>query len=154
MTRSEAIKSIMSGITDQMVITSLGLTSREVFRVKDRARNFYMMGSMGCCVAFGLGLAYPRPKNKVVVIAGDGEVMMGAGTIFLADTLKLHNFLLYILDNGCHESTGGQPTCPMPDWNREWIKVIKVDKQEEKPPRIDITPKKIKRRFIDAINSA
>ena len=56
--RSEAISMIMQKVTDEVIVTSTGMISREVFLVKDRPRNFYMMGSMGMALAIGIGVAY------------------------------------------------------------------------------------------------
>ena len=63
----------MSTITDEIVITSAGKISREVYHVKDCSKNFYVQGSMGASLAVGIGIALCKPNQKVIVIAGDGE---------------------------------------------------------------------------------
>ena len=110
MHRRDIVEFIMCQVEkDDVVITSTGLISREVYDYKDRPLNFYMMGSMGNALAIGIGLAM-HVKNKVWVINGDGSALMGLGAMVTANKLHLSNLKHYIIDNGCHESTGGQPT--------------------------------------------
>lgn len=148
----QAIEKIMSEVTDECVITSCGYISREVYRAKDRDKNFYLLGSMGSALAFGLGLAYSRRDVRVIVISGDGAILMNLGSLILKSYLNLPNLTHYILNNGCYASTGGQPTC----FNESgWIyafteKVIKVGK-ESNAPRIPLTCKEIKERFCESI---
>jgi thiamine pyrophosphate-dependent acetolactate synthase large subunit-like protein len=154
MKRIEAIKTILSNVSDEVVISSTGMISREVFQVKDRDRNFYMQGSMGCALAIGIGIAYNRPDLKVIVISGDGAVLMSLGTLVLHKKLGLNNLSHFILDNNCHASTGGQITCS-DCINFENLAPntfsIKVDKDNSDAPRINILPHKIKERFENAI---
>ncbi len=84
----QAIEKIMSEVTDECVITSLGYISREVYHAKDRPRNFYMLGSMGSALGLACGLAYQRQDLKVICIQGDGATLMSAGTTFLWEYLK------------------------------------------------------------------
>ena len=79
----KAIEEIMSKVTDECVITSVGFISREVYGYKDRPRNFYVQSAMGSNLGIGLGLAYQRPDLKVIVISGDGAVLMSMGTTIL-----------------------------------------------------------------------
>lgn len=144
----QAIEKIMSEVTDECVITSLGYISREVYRAKDRSKNFYMLGSMGCALAFGLGLAYSRPDLRVTVISGDGAALMGLNTLALYDYLNLPNIKHYILDNDCYASTGGQKTCPFNVSDKHII--IKCGKTSD-APRIPLKCEEIKRRFYEAI---
>ena len=149
----QAIKKIMSQITDECVITSCGYISREVYAINDRPRNFYMLGSMGMALAFGLGLAYQRPDLKVIVIQGDGTVLMSLGTCVLQNFLSLLNLKHYIINNNCYASTGGQPTC----FNALYYisgntEIIKTDEKEKcNAPRIPLTCKQIKERFYESI---
>lgn len=159
MQRIEAIKKIMSSLTNEVVITSLGFISREVHQVKDRARNFYCMGSMGMALALGLGIAQARPELKVIVFSGDGAMLMSLGTLVLHKDLVskgMTNLTHYILDNNCHASTGGQPTCSNSvDFRAigayDYTRVIEVTKEKGDAPRIPLSPKEIARRFKDAI---
>lgn len=160
MKRITAIQDILKHITDEVVITSTGYISREAYQVRDRDRNFYMQGSMGGALAIGLGIAYCRPDLKVIVISGDGAVLMGLGTLVLHKYLiyehKLHNLIHYVLDNGVYATTGGQKTCSKyvdleylcpPTFTR----VIKVSAEKGDAPRIKLSPKEIKERFCRAI---
>ncbi len=153
MRRIEAIKKIMDKVTDEIVISSTGMISREVYLVKDRARNFYMLGSMGSALAIGLGVAL-NSEYKVIVISGDAAVLMSLGTVILHKKLNPPNLKHYILDNNCHSSTGGQSTCSdVIDFSKlaPNTVVIKVSKEKGTAPRIPLSPKQIKRRFMNAV---
>ena len=155
MKRIDAIKKIMKNIRDELVISSTGMISRELYAVKDRSRNFYVLGSMGNALGIGLGIAI-NSRHKVVVISGDGEVFMSLGTLALHKKLNPKNLKHYILDNNCHSSTGGQPTCSdVVDFSKlaPNTKVIKVNEEKGDAPRIPILPKQIARRFKNAISS-
>jgi thiamine pyrophosphate-dependent acetolactate synthase large subunit-like protein len=148
----KAIKEIMDKVTDECVITSCGYISREVYAYKDRARNFYVLGAMGSCLAIGLGLGTIRPDLKVIVIQGDGATLMSLGTLILNDYLELPNIFTYVLDNQAYASTGGQKTCSshmeiMTSWNIDMLVVEKTSTA----PRIPLTCKEIKERFTNAI---
>lgn len=153
MKRINAIKKIMRNVKDEIVISSTGMISRELYAVKDRPRNFYMQGSLGCALAIGLGITI-NSKHKVIVISGDGAVLMSLGTLVLHKKLNPRNLKHYILDNGCQSSTGGQPTCSnaidftlFPN-----TEIIKVSKEKGDAPRISLLPKQIKERFKNAIS--
>lgn len=94
-----------------LLICNIGYPSRELFSVKDRRENFYMLGSMGLASSIGLGLALARPERKVMVLDGDGSVLMNLGTLATIAHHAPENYLLVILDNCCYGSTGSQPTC-------------------------------------------
>ena len=113
MKRIEAISLAVESAQGQnaLLISNIGFPSRELYSVCDRQENFYMLGSMGMASSIGLGLALAKPKRRVMVLDGDGSVLMNLGTLA---TIALHgpkNFLLVILDNCCYGSTGSQPTC-------------------------------------------
>lgn len=150
-----AVKNIMDGIKDEFVITSTGTISREVFNYKDRERNFYVMGSMGASLGIGLGLAL-NIKEKVVVIAGDGDILMSLGTLVLMNKLKLENFKLYIIDNNSYAATGCQATCSdAVDFTKiTACEVIKVNPVKTDAPRVSISPQEISKRFYNAINNS
>jgi sulfopyruvate decarboxylase subunit beta len=94
-----------------LLVCNIGYPSRELFSVKDRPENFYMLGSMGLASSIGLGLALARPERKVMVLDGDGSVLMNLGTLATIAHHAPENYLLVILDNCCYGSTGSQPTC-------------------------------------------
>jgi sulfopyruvate decarboxylase subunit beta len=94
-----------------LLVCNIGYPSRELFSVRDRPENFYMLGSMGLASSIGLGLALARPERNVMVLDGDGSVLMNLGTLATIAHHAPQNYLLVILDNGCYGSTGSQPTC-------------------------------------------
>ncbi|MDI7174958.1 phosphonopyruvate decarboxylase [Leptospira santarosai] len=95
---------------DTFIITTTGYTSREMYEIRDHVNNFYMVGSMGCAGSIGLGLALAQPDKKVIVIDGDGALLMRLGSMTSNAMYHPNNLLHILLDNGCHESTGGQLT--------------------------------------------
>lgn len=109
MRRFEAIQRIMECITDEIVVGNIGHPSQELFAVKDRPENFYMLGSMGLASSIGLGLALSTDRT-VVVIDGDGATLMNLGSMATIGANKPKNYVLIIVDNGAYGSTGFQPT--------------------------------------------
>lgn len=154
MKRIGAIRQIMHTVEDKLVITSAGMISREVFTVKDRPENFYVMGSMGASLGIGIGLALNTDK-EVLVIVGDGEILMSLGTVVLMNKLRLPNLKLMILDNNRYQTTGGQKTCSdAVDFTKMCnCEVIKVEVGEDKVGRIDMSHEEIAGRFRSAISS-
>ena len=91
-------------------IATTGKTGRELCEIKDDEDNFYMVGSMGCALPIGLGLSKTKFKNRICVLDGDGALLMRLGNMALAGQMKTNSFLHILLDNGVHDSTGGQRT--------------------------------------------
>jgi phosphonopyruvate decarboxylase len=111
MTRHEVLQHILTSPPDgDMALFTTGMISREAFNIRDRAENFYMIGSMGLLNALGLGLALQSPARTFWVIEGDGSALMSLGTFPLIATCRPHNLIHIVLDNEAYESTGGQPT--------------------------------------------
>ncbi|HYM38437.1 MAG TPA: thiamine pyrophosphate-dependent enzyme [Nitrospiraceae bacterium] len=108
--RARVIAALLELLTDQPVIICNGFPSREAHKIADRATHFYMIGSMGVAAAIGLGVALNKPRKKVVVLDGDGNVLMGMGTLATVAALKPKNFLHVVLDNEVYGTTGNQPT--------------------------------------------
>lgn len=108
--RAQAMEAVFSLITDQPVIVCNGFPSREAYKIRDRAQNFYMIGSMGAAAGIGLGVALERPHGKVIVFDGDGNVLMSLGTLATIGALKPKNFIHVVFDNEVYGSTGNQPT--------------------------------------------
>lgn len=92
------------------VIATTGKTGREFYEVGDQKNQFYMVGSMGCALAFGLGLALVKPKLKVIVIDGDGALLMRTGSMATVGAYRPKNLVHILIDNEAHDSTGGQAT--------------------------------------------
>lgn len=108
--RARAIEALFGLLTDQPVIICNGFPSREACKIQDRPANFYMIGSMGVAAAIGLGVALAKPEKKVVVLDGDGNVLMGLGTLATIAALKPKNLIHVVLDNEVYGTTGNQPT--------------------------------------------
>jgi sulfopyruvate decarboxylase beta subunit len=108
--RYDAVKAIVECLKDEYIIACNGMISRELFAIKDRPRNFYMLGSMGLASAIGLGASLAKPNKKIVILAGDGNILMSLGTLATIGKTSPKNLIHIILDNRCHESTGGQET--------------------------------------------
>ena len=108
--RAQAIGALLEVLTDQPVVFCNGFVSREAYKLGDRPTHFYMIGSMGVAPAIGLGVALSKPHKKVVVFDGDGNVLMGMGTLSTVGALKPKNFVHVVLDNEVYGSTGNQPT--------------------------------------------
>ncbi|MDD3580934.1 MAG: phosphonopyruvate decarboxylase [Desulfobacca sp.] len=109
--RREALGLITELLPDQAaVVATTGKISRELFAGGDQAHNFYMVGSMGCASALGLGLALAHPQRQVVIIDGDGACLMKLGNLATIGHYRPRNFIHLVLDNESYDSTGGQPT--------------------------------------------
>lgn len=94
---------------DDIVVAATGYIARELFRAGDRPGNFYMQGSMGHAGAIGLGLALGGTQRRVIVLDGDGAVLMHMGTLSTIGFYAPANLVHIVLDNEAYESTGGQP---------------------------------------------
>ena len=111
MKRYESIEVIVESLEgDELVISANGLISRELFTIKDSPCIFYMLGSMGLASSIGFGLAFSLPDKKVVVIDGDGNILMNLGSLATIGHFAPSNLIHIVLDNEMHASTGGQPT--------------------------------------------
>ena len=91
-----------------LVVSTTGFISRELFRVRDRPGNFYMQGSLGHCSAVAAGVALSHPSRRVVALDGDGAVLMHMGVLSTIGYASPRNFLHIVLDNEGYVSTGGQ----------------------------------------------
>jgi phosphonopyruvate decarboxylase len=109
--RAELLKAVQAAVhpTDVVVATT-GYTGRELCALDDRASQLYMVGSMGCASSLGLGLAFAQPRRRVIVLDGDGAVLMRMGALTTIGYQRPPNLLHIVLDNAMHESTGGQAT--------------------------------------------
>ena len=113
LSRAEALAIIAEAFPTEPTIVTLGATVRELIATVGRRDNdLYVLDSMGLPVAIGLGIALGRPENpeKVVVIEGDGGLLMGFATLPTVGLLRPANLVILVLDNGTYASTGGQPT--------------------------------------------
>ncbi|NIR29463.1 MAG: phosphonopyruvate decarboxylase [Gammaproteobacteria bacterium] len=95
---------------DTVVVATTGYTGRELYALADRPNHLYVVGSMGCASALGLGLSVARPDLRVVVVDGDGAALMRMGNFAFIGACAGANLVHILLDNGVHDSTGGQAT--------------------------------------------
>ena len=93
---------------DEPVVHANGFICRESFALKDRKANFYMIGSMGLASSIGLGVALCKPEKKVIIIDGDGNVLMALGTLAMIAAEAPKNLVHVVIDNEVYESTGSQ----------------------------------------------
>jgi sulfopyruvate decarboxylase subunit beta len=110
MARYEAIYEIMEYIDEELVICNIGFPSRELYEINDRSKNFYMIGSMGLASSIGLGLALAKPNEDIVVIDGDGSLLMNMGSLVTVFANNPSNLTWIVIDNGAYGSTGNQDT--------------------------------------------
>ena len=110
MTRIEATRLIVELAGDAPIIASLGHPAYDLYAAGDRPQNFYTWGSMGLASSVGLGLALARPDARVIVLDGDGSLLMNLGSLATIGLLRPTNLLLVVMDNEEYATTGGQPT--------------------------------------------
>lgn len=110
MARFEAIYEIMEYIDDELIICNIGFPSRELYEINDRDENFYMIGSMGLASSIGFGLALAREDKNIVVIDGDGSLLMNMGSLVTIFANNPKNLTWIVIDNGAYGSTGNQDT--------------------------------------------
>ena len=91
------------------IVATTGKTGRELFTCEDRPQQLYQVGSMGCASAMGLGIAL-NTARPVLVLDGDGAALMKLGTMATIGAYAPGNLIHVLLDNGVHDSTGGQAT--------------------------------------------
>jgi phosphonopyruvate decarboxylase len=112
MCRRDALAAVIENtpVEDSVVIATTGYTGRELFALADRPNQLYLVGSMGCASSLGLGLSLALPGKRIVVVDGDGAALMRMGNLATIGAYGGNNFSHLLLDNGIHESTGGQAT--------------------------------------------
>lgn len=108
LTRFEAIRAIAGQVTGEVLVSNIGVPSKELYAAKDRPENFYMLGSYTQASAIGLGIAAARPDKRVVVLDGDGS-LLGSSILPVIAAAKPQNLTIVCLDNGVFGSTGNQP---------------------------------------------
>ncbi|WP_342052045.1 MULTISPECIES: phosphonopyruvate decarboxylase [unclassified Cupriavidus] len=111
-TRRDALERVIAHtpLEGTVVVASTGFCGRELYALDDRPNQLYMVGSMGCLTPFALGLALARPDLKVVAVDGDGAALMRMGVFATLGAYGPSNLTHVLLDNGAHDSTGGQAT--------------------------------------------
>lgn len=108
--RLDATRRLLGLITNEPVIASLGHPAYDLFTAGDRSENFYTWGSMGLASSIGLGLAMAQPARRVVVLDGDGSLLMNLGSLATIADIAPQNLVVIVWDNELYGTTGGQPT--------------------------------------------
>jgi thiamine pyrophosphate-dependent acetolactate synthase large subunit-like protein len=106
--RRQVVSTLLADRKDALVVAGLGASTYDLAAAGDHARNLYLWGAMGGAVMMGLGLALAQPKLPVVVVTGDGEMLMGIGSLATVGLQKPTNLSILVLDNEAYGETGGQ----------------------------------------------
>lgn len=107
--RRDVVARILKNRGDALAITSLGNPTFDVGAAGDCSQNFYLWGAMGGAVMVGLGLALAQPEKRVIVFVGDGEMMMGIGSLATVACHGATNLSIVVIDNEHYAETGMQP---------------------------------------------
>jgi phosphonopyruvate decarboxylase len=107
----DALAAVVAGLAgSDVVIATTGYTGRALYAVGDRPNQLYVVGSMGCASSLALGLALAQPARRVIVLDGDGALLMHLGACAIIGHEAPPNLVHVLLDNGVHDSTGAQAT--------------------------------------------
>lgn len=107
--RRVAVKAILAQRGDTLLVTGLGSSCYDAGTV-DHPNTYYMWGGMGGAAMIGVGLALAQPRRRVLVITGDGEMLMGLGSLATIGAEKIRNLAIIVIDNELYSETGMQPT--------------------------------------------
>ena len=108
--RRAVVAKLLADRNDLLVVSGLGAPTYDCAAVGDHALNFYLWGAMGQAAIIGLGLATAQPSRPVLVITGDGEMLMGLGALATIAVRKPANLAVVVLDNERYGETGNQAT--------------------------------------------
>ena len=108
--RREAMRALLQSRGDLLLVTGLGSTTYDAAAAGDDDRNFYLWGAMGAAAMIGLGLAIAQPERRVLVVTGDGEMLMGLGGLATIGVQRPPNLAIAVFDNGRYAETGMQPS--------------------------------------------
>jgi thiamine pyrophosphate-dependent acetolactate synthase large subunit-like protein len=106
--RRAVVSQLLKDRNGAIAVGGLGASTYDIAAAGDDNRNFYLWGGMGGAVMIGLGLALAQPELPVVVITGDGEMLMGLGSLATVGVQKPANLSIVVLDNEAYGETGGQ----------------------------------------------
>ena len=108
--RRKVVAEILEKRGDALIMPGLGAPTWDCAAVDDHPLTFYSWGGMGGCAMMGLGLALAQPKRRVLVITGDGELLMGLGSLATIGVEQPRNLAVIVIDNEHYGETGMQPT--------------------------------------------
>jgi len=106
--RRSVVGHLLANRKHAIVVGGLGASTYDIAAAGDHDRNFYLWGAMGGAVMIGLGIALAQPELPVVVITGDGEMLMGMGSLATVGLQRPKNLSIVVLDNEVYGETGGQ----------------------------------------------
>ena len=108
--RRDVVKALLADRGALLVVAGLGSTAWDCTAAGDHPLTFPMWGAMGCAAMTGLGLALAQPQRRVLVITGDGEMLMGLGSLATIGVQKPQNLSVVVIDNERYGETGMQET--------------------------------------------
>jgi sulfopyruvate decarboxylase subunit beta len=109
MLRVDALQAIYPEVKGQIVVTIMGAVAVELYTLGHRHNFFYLEHAMGLASSMGLGIAVAMPRHKVVVIDGDGSLLMNLGTLVTIGEIAPKNLFHFVFENGTYEANGGHP---------------------------------------------
>lgn len=110
MNRLDLTRRILNVVDDDMLLVAgIGNAGFDLFSAGDRPSNFYMLGSMGMAIPIALGLALAQPERSIIVMEGEGSVLMNLGGLATVGRESPPNLTIVIWDNAQWQLTGGQP---------------------------------------------
>jgi thiamine pyrophosphate-dependent acetolactate synthase large subunit-like protein len=110
MDRREFVREVLVDRGDLLVVPGLGSATYDVAAAGDHPLNFYLWGAMGGTAMIGLGLALARPERRVLAMPGDGDMLMGIGSLATIGVKQPKNLVIVVLDNAHYGETGMQPS--------------------------------------------
>jgi thiamine pyrophosphate-dependent acetolactate synthase large subunit-like protein len=110
MRRRDVVAALLADRGDLLVVSGLGSTTYDCAAAGDHPLNFYLWGAMGGAAMIGIGLALAQPTKRVMVITGDGEMLMGLGSLATIATRRPANLAIAVIDNERYGETGMQTT--------------------------------------------
>ncbi len=110
MNRLEATRRLVKHIGNGIILANLGHASWDLQTAAERPQNYYSMGSMGLISSMGLGMALAQPRRKVVILDGDGSLLMNLGSLATIAVVSPSNLIHVVWDNEQFQLTGGQKT--------------------------------------------
>jgi thiamine pyrophosphate-dependent acetolactate synthase large subunit-like protein len=108
--RRDLVRQLLLDRGDLLVVSGLGSATWDVAAAGDHPLNFYLWGAMGGTAMIGLGLALARPDRRVAVVTGDGDMLMGIGSLATIGVKAPNNLAIVVLDNARYGETGMQPS--------------------------------------------
>lgn len=108
--RRDIVRRMLDDRGNLLVVAGLGAPAYDVAAAGDHALNFYLWGAMGSAAMIGLGLALAKPGMRVLVVTGDGEMLMGIGSLATIGVKQPGNLAILVLDNRRYGETGMQPS--------------------------------------------